>query len=196
MSARDAAEYDEASYVTDPALHCDQLVDHLLEILHQECPELAQSNAGRKLVALTNKVVLRLLNEGRLGEVIEARPIQGRELLASLIGEIIAAPDARLMARCIDFVMMLGVQNGISETKIAEQSGVTKASASRYCVHLKEVYRGGKPAAGMKPNKAVESYRSGRTGRSSRSPRMDWAFAKTFAKHFVTPLVHGTPLPV
>lgn len=196
MSARDAAEYDEASYVIDPAQHCDQLVDHLREILKEECPELADGNAGRKLITFTKTVVLRLLNEGRLGEVIEARPIQGRELLAALIGEIIAAPDARLMARCVDFVMMLGVQNGISETKIAELSGVTKASASRYCVHLKEVYRGGKPAAGMKPNKAVESYRTGRTGRSSRAPRMDWAFAKTFAAHFVNPLVHGTALPV
>lgn len=183
MRDRDPSEYSEASYTVDPAASCDSLADHIKELVNETCPQLAAKPKG-KLQSLVAKIVRRLLKEGRLGPLVDVKRLQGRELMAALIGEIIEAPDARLMARCIDFVMELGVQLGISETKIAQLSGVNKASASRYCVHLKETYRGGRPAAGMKPNKAVESYRNGRTGRSSRGPRMEWAFADTFSKHY------------
>lgn len=186
---RDAAEFHEASYSVDLTEHCDTLTDHVRELILETCPDL-KGTPLVKIERLVAKVVRRLLDEGRLGPLVEVDRLQGRELLAALIAEIIEAPDARLMARAIDFVMMLGVQGGISETRIAELSGVTKASVSRYCILLKETYRGGKPAAGMKPNHAVKSYRDGRTGKSSRSPRQEWPFAATFKQ------AYGKTVPV
>lgn len=184
MPARDAAEYNEASYTDDPSAGCDKLDDHIHELVLEACPGLTDTKTLRQLKRLVTIVVTRLLDEGRLGPLVDVKRLQGRELLACLIGEIIEAPDARLMARCVDFVMELRVQGGLTQTKISLLSGLTKASASRYCVHLKNTYRGGKPAAGMKPNHAVKSYQNGRTGRSSRAPRMDWAFAETFKIHY------------
>lgn len=179
MSDRDAAEFNEASYVDDPAEQIDSLQDHIRELVAAECPSLKGRELERfcKLVA---RVVSRLLTESRLGPQIELRRLTGRELLSCLIGEIIEAPEPRLMARCIDFVFVLGVQLGLSETDFARIEGVTKASASRYCVHLKDTYLSGRPAPGMKSAKAVDSYRALRSGRSSRAPRQDWAFMSTF----------------
>lgn len=184
MPDRDAADFVEASYVIDPSAGCDSLADHIAELVREECPKITDGRTLRSLQGVVNAVVQRLLDEGRLGPLVDVQRIGGRELLAQLVAEIIEAPDARLMARCVDFVMELGVQCGISETRIAELSQVTRASVSRYCVHLKDTYRGGIPATGMKPNHAVKSYRDGRTGRSSRPPRMDWAFAGTFKEAF------------
>jgi hypothetical protein len=184
VSDRDAAEYHEASYECDPSEGCDTLADHIRELVGEVFPKVKDGRVLKTLNEGVRVVVERLLTEGRLGPLVDVPRLQGRELLASLVAEIIEAPDARLMARCVDFVMELGVMGGMSETRIAELSGVTRASASRYCVGLKNTYRAGKPAAGMKPNAAVESYRTGRMGRSSRCPRMEWGFAKTFEKHF------------
>jgi len=184
VSERDAAEFIEASYTPDVAVGCDSLGDHITELVTEACPKITDAKQVKKLGRVVKTVVSRLLDEGRLGPLVDVQKLQGRELLAALIDEIIIAPEPRLMARCIDFVMELGVQCGISETKIAQLEGVTRASASRYCVHLKKTYRKGLPAAGMKPNKAVESYRNGRTGKSSRPPRAEWPFAKTFAQHY------------
>ena len=171
MPARDAAEYNEASYEVDPSAGCDTLADHIAELVKEECPSVNDRRTMKSLQSICTAVTTRLLDEGRLGPLVDVKRLQGRDLIAALIGEIIEAPDARLMAQCIDFVMELGVQLGISETKIAQLAGVNKATVSRYCVHLKMHYRGGRPAAGMKPNKAVQSYRDTRTGRSSRGPR-------------------------
>lgn len=181
MADRDAAEYHEASHWPDLAAGCDNLRSHIDELVDEEWPARADPRAKKAVCRLVAKVVERLASEGRMGPLVDVRRLSGRELLARLLDEILAAHDKELMVRCIDFVFETGVQLGISETEIGRICGVTKSTVSNYCVHLKEVYRGGLPAAGMKSNEAVQSYRRTRTGRSSRSARAEWPFASIFS---------------
>ena len=184
MADRDAAEFNEASHWPDMASACDGLAAHVAELVDEEWPRKADPAAKRSVIKLVSRIVDRLLSEGRLGPLVDVKQLPGRELLARLLDEILAAQDKELMVRCIDFVFETGVQLGISETEIGRICGVTKSTVSNYCVHLKEVYRSGVPAAGMKSNDAVQSYRRTRTGRSSRSARIEWPFANVFAENY------------
>jgi|GEM_PF-3669135 len=184
MLHRDAAEYSEASYTADPAEGCDSLEDHIRELVAEYCGGRVDGATERRLGRVVTTVTRRLLDEGRLGAAVEVRRIEGRELMGLVVAEIMEAPNPRLMARCMDFVLELGVQLGISETEMAKREGVTKATASRYCVHIKDLFLGGKPAAGMKSQKAVQSYKENRTGKSSRGPRHEWAFGEAFKKAY------------
>lgn len=166
------------------AAGCDDLSSHIAELLDEEWPAKADAGAKRAVCKLVTRVVERLIAEGRMGPLVDVKRLPGRELLARLLDEILASQDKELMVRCIDFVFETGVQLGISETEIGRICGVTKSTVSNYCVHLKEVYRGGVPAAGMKSNTAVQSYRRTRTGRSSRSARIEWPFANVFAETY------------
>lgn len=186
MADRDAAEFHEASHWPDVSAACDDLSSHVAELVHEEWPARADPAAKIAVTKLVTRVVTRLINEGRMGPLVEVKRLPGRELLARLLDEILAAQDKELMVRCIDFVFETGVQLGISETEIGRICGVTKSTVSNYCVHLKEVYRGGVPAAGMKSNTAVQSYRRNRTGKSSRSARIEWPFAAVFAKSYAS----------
>lgn len=180
MPGRDAADYHESSYTPDVAA-CDSLDDVLAEIIEQRWPSKWPTDLIPTQIRFCRRILRAYLESGHSVHV-DIRRMEGRELLACMIAEIIAAPNARLMARCVDFVFSLGVQLGMSETEIAELEGLTKATASNYCVQLKKVYRDGKPAPGMKSREAVAKYSELRTGRSSRGPRQEWAFAKAF-KH-------------
>lgn len=184
MPDRDAAQYNEASHWPDLASVCDDLPSHVAELVDDEWPAKADPAAKKAVCRLVTRVVQRLMSEGRMGPLVEVQRLPGRELLARLLDEILAAQDKELMVRCIDFVFETGVQLGISETEIGRICGVTKSTVSNYCVHLKEVYRSGVPAAGMKSNDAVQSYRRTRTGRSSRSARIEWPFANVFAETY------------
>lgn len=172
---RDAADYVEASYESDPAEGCDTLENHVEELLHQRFPK-AEPGSLKRMSRLFVEVLHQLLADGRVGALVDVKRLTGRELLARLIGEIMDAPKPQLMACCVDFTFGLGVQVGMNETQIAHHHNVTKATVSRYCVHLKQIYLNGQPAQGMKSNTAVESYRQNRLGRSSRPPRSEWAF--------------------
>lgn len=180
MPSRDAAEFDEASHWPDPAEACDHLDAHIAELVDAEWPRRADVSAKPAVRVLVGRVVKRLLDEGRLAPLVDVKRLPGRELLARLLAEIMMAEHPLLMAYCIDLVMQTHVAMGISMTEIGAKCGVEKATVSHHCVMLKEVYREGKPAPGMKSNAAVKSYQQIRTGRSSRGPRMDWAFAATF----------------
>lgn len=180
MPDRDAAEFNEASYEDDPATSLDSLSDHVRELVAHEVKNKLDARTLGELCRIVENVVKRLLDEERLGPQVEISKLSGRELLAQMIAEIIDASEPRLMARCVDFVFELGVQMGLNQTQIGLQEGVTKASVSRHCVHLKATYRSNKPSAGMKSAAAVKTYRHLRTGRSSRCPRMDWPFAEKF----------------
>ncbi len=184
MADRDPAEFHEASHWPDPSAACDDLSSHVAELVDEEWPTKADPAAKKAVIKLVSRVVGRLMNEGRMGPLVDVQRLPGRELLARLIDEILAAQDKELMVRCIDFVFETGVQLGISETEIGRICRVTKSTVSNYCVHLKEVYRNGVPAAGMKSKQAVNSYRVGRTGRSSRSARIEWPFANIFAENY------------
>lgn len=184
MANRDAAEFHEASEWPDVAASCDDLPSHIAELLDEEWPTKADPAAKGAVTKLVTRVVERLIAENRMGPLVDVKRLPGKELLARLLDEILASQDKELMVRCIDFVFETGVQLGISETDIGKICGVTKSTVSNYCVHLKEVYRGGVPAAGMKSNNAVQSYQKIRTGRSSRSPRIEWPFANVFAQSY------------
>lgn len=183
MPARDAALYHEASETFDPA-DCDTLDDHISQAVVDVWPPGWDLGIRPRLIKFVLVVVRFLLKNGVELPGLDVRKIEGRELLARLIAEIIDAPNPRVMARSIDFVFELGVCQGMSETKIAELEGVTKAAVSHYCIVLKETHRQGKPARGMKSNNAVESYRDLRLGCSSRQPVSEWPFASTFKQSY------------
>lgn len=176
MTFRDASEFNESSYCDDPPQ--DSIQDHVSELLSRRLTKMDD-----RLTRLVVSVVLDLLKEGRLGALVEVNRLTGRETMARIIAEVIDSPQPRLMACCVDFVFRLGVQTSRNETKIADEFGVTKATVSRYCVHLKEVFLDGKPAPGMKSADAVETYKEIRTG-SRRAPRQPWAFQSTITSTF------------
>lgn len=184
MSERDPATYSEASHWPDPSEGCDTIEAHITELVHEEWPKGADPRAMEAVIEITSRVVSRLLNEGRIGPLVDVQRLPGKELLARLLDEIINAPDAVLMAYCIDFVMGTGVMLGASMTAISELRGVTKATVSHHCRALTETYREGKPAVGMKSLQAVENYRRTRTGRSSRGERTSWPFQSVFQQHY------------
>ena len=184
MSERDPATYSEASYWPDPADGCDSLESHVAELVGEEWPKGADQRAKGAVVDIATKVVTRILAEGRAAPLVDVQRLPGKELLARLLNEIIEAPDAVLMAYCIDFVMGTGVMLGASMTSISNMHGVTKATVSHYCRMLTETYREGKPAVGMKSQEAVENYRKTRTGKSSKGPRVEWPFSQIFKEHY------------
>ncbi len=183
QTSRDAAEFNEASHWPDPAENCDTLEAHIAELLHEEWPKRADSKVLPAVQRLIEKVVSRLLHEGRITSLVEVRRLEGRELMAMVLSEIMHAEDPLLMAKCVDFTLETGVL-GLTQTEIASEHHVTKATVSHHCVGLKTTYRGGVPAAGMKSKRAVESYRTVRTGRSSRGPRVEWQFSTTFSETY------------
>lgn len=180
---RDPSEYSEASVTPDMAGDCDTLEQHVSEVLSSQLKQFPAPTVA-KLSRIFVKVLRQLLDEERLGSLVDIKKLSGRELLARLIAEIIDAPQPQLMACCVDFTFALGVQTGRNETQIAADHNVTKATVSRYCVHLKTTYLGGVPAPGMKSAKAVESYRQNKLGRSSRPPMQEWAFGKVLKETY------------
>ena len=184
MSERDPATYSEASHWPDPSEGCDTIESHITELVCEEWPKGADPRAKKAVIELVAKVVSRMLNEGRMAPLVDVQRLPGKELLARLLDEIINAPDAVLMAYCIDFVMGTGVMLGASMTSISKLRGVTKATVSHHCRTLTETYREGKPAVGMKSLEAVENYRKTRIGRSSRSERTSWLFESVFTQHY------------
>lgn len=184
MSERDPATYSEASHWPDPSEGCDTIEAHITELVHDEWPKGADPRAIMPVTEITSRVVARLLNEGRVGPLVDVQRLPGKELLARLLDEIVNAPNPVLMAYCIDFVMGTGVMLGASMTHISVICGVTKATVSHTCRYLTMTYREGKPALGMKSPQAVESYRRTRTGRSSRGERTSWPFQSVFQQHY------------
>lgn len=183
---RDAAEFTEASQEPDFA-GLDTLDDHIAEVMDELWPSKWPKEIRPQVEKFAAKVIKAVLQRGA-ADMPDVQRIEGRDLLAFLVAEIIDAPNARLMARCVDFVFELGVQLGLSETQIAELEGCTKATPSLYCCRLKDQYRKGMPARGMKSPLAVENYRQLRQGRSSRGPRVEWQFAETLKAAYERPI--------
>jgi hypothetical protein len=184
MNDRDPANYSEASYWPDISEGCDTLESHVAELVTEEWPRGADPRAKKDVIELVAKVVDRLLSEGRTAPLVDVDRLPGKELMARMLDEIINAPNPPLMACCIDFTLGTGVMLGASMTSISNTYNVTKATVSHHCCYLKETYMNGRPSVGMKSQVAVENYRKTRTGRSSRGPRVEWAFASTFKKHY------------
>lgn len=176
---RDAAEFHEASYSFDPATTCDSITDQIAELLAEHWPHQRGTPGLKKLAKVVTRIMRQLLKEGA-NTGLDVERIQGRELMAKLTAEIIDSPHPRLMARAIDLAFGFGVQLGLNETEIAELENVTKATASHYCIALKDTYLKGMPARGMKSNQAVAKYRELNTGKANRANREAWQFEKVF----------------
>lgn len=178
MAGRDPAQYNEASFDPDPTEGLDTLSDHIRELAGKHVRSLPPAQMAG-LCRIIESVVTDLLDEGRLGALVDVQRLTGRELLARLMAEVIDAPDAAVMARSIDFTFSLGVQMGASQTEIARMDDVTKASISRHCRALCETYLGGRPSVGMKSVEAVKSYRAVQIQRQRPAPP-EWEFGHIF----------------
>jgi hypothetical protein len=173
---RDAAEYTEASETPDMAESIDTLSDHIAEIVCEEWP--ASVGNRKPIIAITERVVTRLLRERRLGAEYDTGMISGREALTKSLQLIIDSPQPRLMARAVDLALQTGVQLGISETAIADMEGVTRASVSLYVLACKDAVLGDSvEVPWLKSAEARKSYSEKRSGK--KGGKQEWEFKPT-----------------
>jgi hypothetical protein len=98
------------------------------------------------------------------------------ELAARLLAELIDATNPRLQAKCLAFVLGLNIGGGKSETAIALEEGVGRATVSKRCVRLKQVFALN-PSRGMKSEAAVRSYSKRQTGKRARPKPIAWSLS-------------------
>lgn len=116
--------------------------------------------------------------DGRLAELLgDAMPLRNNlELVARLLAEIIDADNPRLHAKCIDFVLGIGLCQGMSETQIAREEGVGKAAVSKRCKLIQKAF-GLLPGRGMKSEDACRNYAARQTGKRAKPIPQAWAFS-------------------
>lgn len=184
MAGRDAAEYKESK--TNAAE-----IDKIPELVAQCIAEHWNGRVPpkdvfvREVAKLTSIVLYILLKDGKLAALTGgmAEIEDGRRLATHIIGEILVAKNPRMMAQCCDLAFGLGIQGGRTETNIADEHHVGRATVSGICTTLKETYTG-KPGTGMKSNEAVEKYRANRIGKRAKPLPSQWEFAELFARQF------------
>lgn len=151
---RDPALYNEASETPDMAD-----LDSPAEVLAEE---IMKAMPWRKLTTREQFCLQAATISIQMFGAQEA-PVKAKEVLTRILCEIIdsaSADDAVLTAKCYDFVFGLGIQRGASQTLIAEQHGVTRATVSRRCRLIVSRFAalGIKPGPGMKSEAAVQVY--------------------------------------
>jgi hypothetical protein len=116
--------------------------------------------------------------DGRVAELLgDSMPLQSNlELVARLLAEIIDADNPRLHAKCIDFVLGIGLCQGMSETQIARDEGVGKAAVSKRCKLIQKAF-GLLPSRGMKSERACENYAERQKGKRAKPLPQPWAFS-------------------
>lgn len=142
-----------------------------------------------QLVAL--EALKQAISEGSLAGLFDGLEptMTERETCALMLAEIIHDSKPGLQAKCIDFVMQLGIADEKTETQIAASEHVGKAAVSKRCVDLRKTF-GLPEVQGMKTDAARESYRKRQTGKRARPPREAWAFTGMLREVF-TPLPHA-----
>jgi hypothetical protein len=175
---RDAAEYTEASTTPDMAEACDSRADIIAEITAKHWPPSWPKQQMRITIKHLIEPILHDVIAAGAANDNDTRKLEGRELLARLIDEILLANNPRLTARCIDFVFQLNLQSGISQTSIAEAERVERATASKICVTLKETYLT-RPAPGMKPERSIATFADAQRSKAKK-PKSgdDWKYSK------------------
>lgn len=142
-------------------------------------PPAVQRAAFNRIVAGVCVTALHEAAEsGELRELFgEAGPTGGDlEMVTRVLAELIDAANPRLQAKCLAYVLGLNLTGGKSETQIAREEGVKKATVSKRCIRIREAF-GLPPSRGMKADSARQSYRDRQTGRRARPARLEWAFA-------------------
>lgn len=104
-----------------------------------------------------------------------------RETVARLVSEFIDAENPRMVAQCYDFAFQLGLQMGITESAIAEENRVERATVSKRCRAIVKNFDL-PPARGMKSPRAVAVYRERERKRHAkrREAHRPWALADAF----------------
>ena len=135
----------------------------------------ARAEFNQLIAAIAIEALKECAETGRFSELFPQAPMKARdkEAIARILAELIDSDQPRLLARCIDFVGGFGVQQGISQTEIAEIEGFSKAQVSKICVHLKEDLDL-PPSRGMKSNAACKVYAERQTGK--KRERSVWRF--------------------
>jgi hypothetical protein len=180
---RDAADLPQASYRHDFAAEIDQAEEALAEIVDRvflrgelSLP-IARTVFRANVVAVCVTAIREASAHGWIEELTGETPAPGNlEMLARLLAEIIDAENPRLHAKCIDFVLGLGLCQGKSETQIAREEGVGKAAVSKRCKVLQKTF-GVPPSRGMKREEACASYSKRQMGKRAKPMPQAWSFA-------------------
>ncbi|MEQ1862777.1 MAG: hypothetical protein ABMA13_22885 [Chthoniobacteraceae bacterium] len=178
---RDASDLPAASHRPDMAGAVDSMEDRLLETIARQSVALPvgmQRPAFNRIVAgVAISALHEAARDGTLRELFgEAEPSTGDlEMVTRVLAELIDAANPRLQAKCLAYVLGLNLNGGKSETEIAREEGVKKATVSKRCIRIREAF-GLPPSRGMKQDRARASYRVRQTGRRARPARIEWAF--------------------
>ena len=181
----DPAGYNEASYRPDMAAEIDTPEDRVLEIIAAQAVKLPATLSRPWFNQCVAGMVLTTIQEaakdGSLGELFDGGYSRSEmELAARLLAELIDANNPRLQAKCLAFVLGLNIGGGKSETAIAREEGVGKATVSKRCIRLKQVFALS-PSRGMKSEAAVRSYSRRQTGKRARPKPIAWSWTGLFS---------------
>lgn len=168
--SRDAADRPEASHWPDPAAGM-EFFERVLKWLTLQSLQLPPQ-IGRKWFLNTAAELIVAFYQEAAGELAGGADT---ELVGRLLSELVDSDNPRLHAKCLVFAFGLPLLEGMSETDIADEEGVDKATVSKRCVGIKERF-GLKPSRGMKSDRAVESYRRRQRGKRAKPIPQPWAF--------------------
>ena len=176
---RDPADRPQASS-WDPAAD-DVLEDEVLEMIARRAVTLPLGMQRAYFDRCVASLLVELLSEASKSKTMrrlfdDASPSTAdMETVTRIVAELIDSDNPRLQSKCLAFVLGLNLHGGRSETEIAHEEGVTKATVSKRCIVLRETF-GLPPSRGMKTDAARASYRLRQTGVRARPPRMEWGW--------------------
>jgi hypothetical protein len=186
----DPADYASASETPDMAAEIDTTEDLIREVATEKL------RAFKKLKPEAEVMILPLITSTVRG-CIEAGTDRGlfhnensatftpkfKEILVRILTEIHAHPNPRLYIDCLNFAFGLCLRQGMSQTSIAEEHGVTRANVSKVTVQICEQY-GVPPSRGMKPVSARESYRERQIGKTAKPRAEEWTRGERMKETF------------
>jgi hypothetical protein len=186
----DPAEYQRASETPDMAAEIDTTEDLIREVATE------QLRQQKKLRPEAEMMILPLITATVRG-CIEVGTERGlfhnensatftpkfKEILVRILTEIHAHPNPRLYIDCLNFAFGLCLRQGMSQTSIADEHGVTRANVSKVTVQICQMY-GVPPSRGMKPESAREVYRDRQMGKTAKPRAEEWTRGKRMKEAF------------
>jgi len=176
---QDAADYHEASYTPDLARQIDSIAEHVAELVEEEWS--GPVDQLKNVQATAEIVVRRLLDERRLNEAVDVAQMSGRDVLAGVVAMVVESDRPRLVARAVDLVFQLGAFGGMSETRMAQVEGCTRANVCHYVMSIKDRFFHGKSVPWLRSEQARDTYSKRQTGKVAKTG--GWEFeAEIFKK--------------
>lgn len=182
---RDIADSPQASHWPNITAEIDSLEDHLAEMIAATTGNLSPEML-RVVSSIAAGAFSQSENQERLMQLFGcATPVRSDlEAFAQQLARWIDADsNPQLEARCINFVFGFGLDGGKSQTQIAADMGVGKATVSKRCRTIVKAY-GRAPGRGMKTEAACTSYKERQTGKRARPDREPWAFGGLLSNIF------------